>query len=303
MRKSNWVARGFLVWLFIGSGVLIQAQDQPTLTKDLPTIQFITPRTITRGDTVTITGTNLSKSGARTIVKIDGDPAEHVEVDSAEKIKVLVDTDPKPENRESAGEFKRSVVVIVGEQKSDPPYTLQQLSWEVVRKPRVWIAIALYLGIVALIVLGVRATVFKSATGKRSLSKIQMGVWTFAFGLAYVVLAAIWKEFLDVTDGMFWLMGISATTAVGAKAIVLKNEILDPQHPSRLLSDYNKKSGSYQLSLHRCQIALWTLIILVIYVIKLIGTMHLPDIPDRLLVLMGISGGTYLGFNYPKPKP
>lgn len=113
------------------------------------------------------------------------------------------------------------------------------------------------------------ASVFRSETGQLSLSKIQMGMWTFIFGLAYVVLAAVWKEFLDITDGMFWLMGISSTTAVGAKAIVLKNkESLDPDKPSTLLSDYDRKSGTYRLSLHRCQIALWTLIILVIYVIR-----------------------------------
>ena len=30
-------------------------------------------------------------------------------------------------------------------------------------------------------------------------------------------------------------------------------------------------------------------------------TMTLPDIPDNLLILMGISGGMYLGFSYPPP--
>jgi hypothetical protein len=213
-----------------------------------------------------------------------------------------VDTDPNPKARKSAGEYERSVVVFVGEQQS-ASHTLTQLTWGVILKLRVLVALILYLAIVSAIVFSVNASVFRSETGQLSLSKIQMGMWTFIFGLAYVILAAIWKEFLDITDGMFWLMGISSTTAVGAKAIVLKNkESLDPDKPSALLSDYDKKSSTYRLSLHRCQIALWTLIILVIYVINLLNTMHFPDIPDKLLVLMGISGGTYLSFNYPKPK-
>jgi len=295
MSKLRWTAGGLLVCLFIASGALAQAQDPPT-------IAFITPETITRGDTITITGKNLRKNGAKTIVRIDDHKAQHVEVDPAERIIVLVDTDPKPEKRKSAGEYERSVVVVVDKQQSEP-YTLHQLTWEVVLKLRVLVAPFLYLLTVAAIVLRVKASVFKSATGQLSLSKIQMGVWTFVFGLGYVVLAAIWKEFLDITDGMFWLMGISSATAVGAKAIVLKNEI-DPKapNPSTLLTDYDENSKGYRLSLHRCQIALWTLIVLVIYAIELIGTMHLPDIPDKLLVLMGISGGTYLGFNYPRPK-
>lgn len=267
-----------------------------------PEILSITPETIAQGDMITISGKNLSKNGAKTIVKIDGDRAQHVETDSAEKIKVFVDTAPKPEARKSAGEYERSVVVFVGERQS-APYTLTQLTWGVVVKPRVLVALILYVAIIVLISLKVSAGVFKSETGKFSLSKMQMAMWTFIFGLAYVVLAAIWKEFLDITDGMFWLMGISSATAVGAKAIVLKNmDKLDKNHPSTLLKDWDKNSGTYRLSLHRCQIALWTLIVLVIYVINLFGTMHLPDIPNKLLVLMGVSGGTYLGFNYPEPK-
>ena len=300
MRKLRWIAEGLLVCVFIVSGSQAQPQDQPTRTQDRPTIAFITPHTITRGDTITITGTNLSKNGARTIVRIDNHETRHVEVLSSEKIKVFVNTDPKSEAK-SKGEYERVVVVIVDGQPSESCY-LHQLTWRVILKPRVFIPLFLYLAAVALILFGVeraRGSVFRSKTGQLSLSKIQMGVWTFVFGLAYVVLAASWREFLDITEGMFWLMGISSATAVGAKAIVLKNlKELDDSHPSRFLSDYDKESNNYRLSLHRCQIALWTLIVLVVYLVQLIGTMHFPDIPDKLLVLMGVSGGTYLGFNY-----
>jgi hypothetical protein len=177
------------------------------------------------------------------------------------------------------------------------------MSWNVVLEPHVLIALILYLVLIALIVFGVKATVFRSKTGQLSLSKIQMGIWTFVFGLAYVLVAAIKKEFIEITPGMFWMMGISSATAVGAKAIVLKNfDSIDRDHPSTLLKDWNEDKKEYELSLHRCQISIWTLIVLVIYVTKLISTMELPDIPNNLLVLMGISGGAYLGCNYPKPK-
>jgi hypothetical protein len=296
--KSKRFLIAFLSMVFWFSGVFTAFAGGEAK----PEILSITPETIAQGDMITITGKNLSKNGAKTIVKIDGDRAQHVEVESAEKIKGFVDMAPKPEARKSAGEYERTVVVFVGERQS-APYTLTQLTWGVVVKPRVLVALILYVVIIVLISLKASASVFKSETGQFSLSKVQMAMWTFVFGLAYVVLAAIWKDFLDITDGMFWLMGISSTTAVGAKAIVLKNlEALDSNKPSTLLTDYDKTSEKYRLSLHRCQIALWTLIVLVIYVIDLFGTMHLPNIPNKLLVLMGVSGGTYLGFNYPKPK-
>lgn len=369
MRKFRWLIQGLLICIFIGSGAIVQAKNPKTRIRNLPTITSIIPNTITRGDNITITGTNLSKRDVMTTVKIDGCQAKHVEVYSAKRIKVRVDTYPRPEARKSAGEYERSAVVIVDGQQSEP-YTFHQLTWGAICKMRVFVPIVLYTLISLMIVFSSEGSIFRSETSKFSLSKIQMGIWTFGFGLAYIVLAAIWKEFLDLTDGMFWLMGISSTTAIGAKAIVLKNKV-DPRDPfpSTLLKDYNERSAifrvtdeslkglkservsddifeklksikdkefigekefldvlkeligkgktanfksilrhshvkdsGYRLSLHRCQIILWTLIVVVIYTIKLISTMHLPDIPERLLVLMGISGGTYLGFNYPKSR-
>jgi hypothetical protein len=282
-------------WLSVTFTTAAQAEGKPEILS-------IAPGKVARGEMITITGKNLSKEDVGTIVTIDGVKSQYVELDSAEKIKVRVDTAPKPELKKRAGEYSRTVIVAVGEQQSDK-YTISQLTWGAVLQPQVLLVLGLYLAVVAYFVFGVKASLFKSKTGKLSLSKIQMGLWTFFFGLSYVLLAAIWRQFLDVTEGMFWLMGISSATAVGAKAIVLKNKI-DPNapNPSTLFKDYDEKAKEYRLSLHRCQIALWTLIVLSIYIVKCIGTMHLPEIPEKLLILMGVSGGTYLGFNYPKSK-
>ena len=158
MRKLNWVARGLLVCLFMGVAVLAQAQDQPNT-------QLITPGTITRGDEITITGTNLSKNGVRTVVEIDGREAERVEVakDSVQ-IKAVVESAPLPEKQQRAGEYTRAVVVKVGEQVSNT-YTLRHVTWRAVLAQQVWVAIVLYLALVVAITLGVKASVFRSATG------------------------------------------------------------------------------------------------------------------------------------------
>ena len=356
-RRSLIVFLGIVSWFSVVFTPVAQGEGTPEILS-------VTPGKIARGQIITISGKNLFKGDAITTVKIDGVKAQYVKLDSAEKIEVRIDKDPKPEAKikEREGEYNRTVTVMVGEQESNP-YTFTQLTWKATLQPHVVFVLILYLAVVGCIVLGGDASAFKSKTGQLSLSKIQMGLWTFFFGLTYVVLAAIRREFLDITDGMFWLMGISSATAVGAKAIVLKNKIdPDAPFPSTLLMDYDpnvatfkitdsslKKLGSkevtrnvlekleslkkkeymgeekflsillteiartdfdeykkkllvhnvcqsgYRLSLHRCQIALWTLVVLVIYLINYFGTMCLP-------VLMGVSGGTYLGFNYPKPK-
>lgn len=300
MRRSTCLFSILLCAALTVMGSLSRADETPRIIS-------IKPAVITRGDTITITGENLGKEGAKTTVKIDDRKVKFAEVEKGKMLTASVDTDPDTAAAVGGnGEYERAVTVAVGDDHSGTYAITQVTSWRVALKARVLVPLILYLVLVASIILGVKASVFKSKTGQPSLSKIQMGVWTFVFGLSYILLAAIHKEFLDITEGMFWLMGISSATAVGAKAIVLKNfDGLEKGHPSTLCKDWNKDrkpDAGYELSLHRCQLAIWTLIVLVIYVIMLIDTMRLPDIPEKLLVLMGISGGAYLGFNYPKMK-
>ena len=175
------------------------------------------------------------------------------------------------------------------------------VTWAAFLQPSSWIPVGLYLIILLVITWRFKANLLRSETKQWSLSKIQMALWTMIFSFWYVVLSAIRGDFMDITDGMFWLMGISSTTAVGAKAVVIRNlEKLDRERPSKLLSDYDYNVGEYRLSLHRCQIALWTVVVAGMFMVSAATTMNLPDIPNQLLLLMGVSGGTYLGFNYPQ---
>lgn len=271
-----------------------------------PRINSITPQTVTEGDEVTIVGDFGGKAVAMKVL-LNGKEVEFTEVKSGEEIKARVGpVDTSKRNKtDPAGLYKTSVIVEVDAVKSEAK-EINQVTWDAVRQPQVVAALIAYFALAAWIMIWVKGGgggVFRSKTGQWSLSKIQMGLWTVVFAFFYVLLSAIWGRFLDITEGMFWLMGISSATAVGAKAIVVKNGVpAKVTYPSTLLSDWNADAQppGYRLSLHRCQIAIWTLIIVVIYVLEVLRTMQLADIPNQLLVLMGISGGTYLGFNFPK---
>ena len=54
------------------------------------------------------------------------------------------------------------------------------------------------------------------------------------------------------------------------------------------------------LSFQRLQVVLWTVALGGFFVWRVIGTLSLPVIPNDLLILMGISNGTYLGFKIPE---
>lgn len=56
------------------------------------------------------------------------------------------------------------------------------------------------------------------------------------------------------------------------------------------------------LSFHRLQVVLWTLVLGAVFVGNVAQVMSMPEFSDTLLVLMGISNGTYLGFKIPEKQ-
>jgi len=63
-----------------------------------------------------------------------------------------------------------------------------------------------------------------------------------------------------------------------------------------ILSDENG------ISFHRFQIVIWTLVLTVIFVWKVKTASQMPDFDPKLLGLMGISSGTYIGFKFPEKQ-
>jgi hypothetical protein len=63
-----------------------------------------------------------------------------------------------------------------------------------------------------------------------------------------------------------------------------------------LMSDENG------VSFHRFQIAVWTMVLAVIFVYTVYESLAMPDFDEKLLALMGLSSGTYLGFKFPEGK-
>lgn len=63
-----------------------------------------------------------------------------------------------------------------------------------------------------------------------------------------------------------------------------------------ILSDENG------ISFHRYQIVIWTVVLAVIFVVRVHVNLAMPDFDGQLLALMGISSGTYLGFKLPEKK-
>jgi hypothetical protein len=54
-------------------------------------------------------------------------------------------------------------------------------------------------------------------------------------------------------------------------------------------------------SFHRLQVVMWTVVLGVVFVRSVATVMSMPEFSETLLILMGISNATYLGFKIPEP--
>jgi hypothetical protein len=63
-----------------------------------------------------------------------------------------------------------------------------------------------------------------------------------------------------------------------------------------LISDAN------DVSLHRFQMAVWTLVLGIVFVASVYNSLAMPEFSGTLLALMGVSGGTYIGFKFPEAQ-
>jgi len=67
---------------------------------------------------------------------------------------------------------------------------------------------------------------------------------------------------------------------------------------NNFLLDILSDDGS--VSFHRLQIAIWTVVLTAIFIVRVYATLSMPDFDTQLLGLTGISAGTYLGFKFPE---
>jgi len=82
-----------------------------------------------------------------------------------------------------------------------------------------------------------------------------------------------------------------------------------PQEIKALQDSSTESTGSFWrdicddgngLSFHRLQVVMWTIVLGVIFVVSVYQQMSMPEFPGSLLILMGVSNGTYLGFKIPE---
>jgi hypothetical protein len=130
-----------------------------------------------------------------------------------------------------------------------------------------------------------------------SLSNVQTFMWTVLvlFSMFYVWLAN--GQVILISSGILILLGISGGTLVASRTA----ETLDPTTRVRTgtpaLSDLVSKNGSFDIP--RFQMLAFTVFAWTYALVSVLRSEGLPDIPESLYLLMGISSATYVGSKLP----
>jgi hypothetical protein len=91
-----------------------------------------------------------------------------------------------------------------------------------------------------------------------------------------------------------------------ARLAQVNNEIqelsatMTPQQSEGFLADILTDASG--ISLHRFQIAVWTIVLGFIFAASIYNSLAMPQFSGTLLALMGISSGTYIGFKFPEKQ-
>jgi hypothetical protein len=86
---------------------------------------------------------------------------------------------------------------------------------------------------------------------------------------------------------------------IAAQVADLNKQTETPASENFLIDILSDANG---VSFHRFQMAAWTVILIIIFMVSVWRDLVMPDFSPTLLGLMGISSGTYIGFKFPEVK-
>jgi hypothetical protein len=167
-----------------------------------------------------------------------------------------------------------------------------------------WIWLALLVTVAIVLVVCARTTDMlrdgPSIDGVRqpySLGRSQMAWWFFLTVLSYVVIWLVTGDRDTIPPSLLGLMGISAATALAAVAI--KPAVAASMASRGWWRDVvTNDQGS--VALDRLQVVVWTVVLGGVFLSSVLWELTMPEFNATLLALMGISSGTYIGFQLPQ---
>jgi hypothetical protein len=128
-----------------------------------------------------------------------------------------------------------------------------------------------------------------------NLGRTQMAWWFFLIVGSYCYIWLVLGDRDTIPASLLGLMGISAGTALAVVLIAPATARASRGFWRDLLT-----SSNGAVALDRLQIVVWTLVLGAIFLTSVVWELTMPEFSVTMLALMGISSGTYIGFQYPQ---
>lgn len=136
--------------------------------------------------------------------------------------------------------------------------------------------------------------------GTYSISVAQALFWTFIVAFSCVYVYMLKAAFIVIPDQILILLGITGGTALATRINSMSKDVV----PKELMKDIDRQdiprlrdmmSIAGKLNIYKFQMLVFTLITGGIVLVELIKACNFPEIPNTLIVLMGLSNTLYLG--------
>ncbi|WP_431200077.1 hypothetical protein ACQ86K_07170 [Mucilaginibacter sp. P19] len=165
----------------------------------------------------------------------------------------------------------------------------------------VWIMAAIMAGFLAM---GLKNNILKDDSNLYySLSRTQLLYWTVIFSVTYLYICNETGALPDIPGSLLAILGISAATMATGKVIEndqkTKTEIDPKAHSEGFFHDI--LSDRTSINIQRLQNVLFNILFGLIFIQKTVSSNLLPDFDNNILLMMGISAGTYAGLKATEP--
>lgn len=203
--------------------------------------------------------------------------------------------------------YERKITISVGYENSFVlPSSAKQLTFLMLRKLFYYLSfVSILIILVILILLAKKSNIIRDQSTQPvkpfSLARSQLAFWSVLIIFSFMFIWAVTGNLPAVSGTTLTLLAISIATTTGAKVIDYSQAGFARHQDSASRGFFlDVLSDDKGVNIHRFQMVVWTLILGVFFVRNVILNLDMPQFDENLLILMGISNGTYVGLKIPE---